>query len=41
MTGINAPATEQSDADIYDLAGRRVSKAGKGIYIIGGKKLLK
>ena len=41
MTGINAPATEQSDADIYDLSGRRVSKAEKGIYIVGGKKLLK
>lgn len=28
-------------AAIYDLQGRRVSKAGKGIYIIGGKKVIR
>lgn len=30
--------TEKAQA-IYDLSGRRVSKAGKGIYIMGGKKI--
>lgn len=28
------------DAVVYDLMGRRVSKAGKGIYIVNGKKTL-
>ncbi|MCR5433674.1 MAG: hypothetical protein K6F20_04690 [Bacteroidaceae bacterium] len=28
------------DGEIYDLAGRRVEKAGKGIYIINNKKVL-
>ncbi len=26
------------DGTVYDLAGRRITKAGKGIYIIGGRK---
>ena len=30
------PAPEQP---IYDLSGRRVQKAGKGLYIVGGKKV--
>lgn len=29
-----------ADAAIYDLQGRRVNKAGKGLYIINGKKTL-
>ena len=29
-----------SDGYIYDLTGRRVEKTQKGIYIIGGKKVL-
>lgn len=33
-----APATK--DAKIYDLSGRRVSNAQKGLYIINGKKVL-
>lgn len=33
--------TAEKDAVIYDLAGRRVSKAGKGLYIINGKKVMK
>lgn len=32
---------EESEADIYNLAGQRVNKAQKGIYIINGKKVLK
>ena len=27
--------------DIYDLQGRKMQDAGKGIYIIGGEKILK
>lgn len=42
VTGINGatvnPATENQP--IYDLSGRRVEKATKGIYIQGGKKML-
>ena len=34
---IDAPA---ADAPIYDLSGRRVLKATKGLYIKGGKKIL-
>ncbi len=34
---INAPA---ADAPVYDLSGRRVAKAAKGLYIKGGKKIL-
>lgn len=41
-TGIGGIETDTTPADapIYDLAGRRVQKATKGIYIIGGKKVL-
>ena len=34
-------ASQPEDATAYDLAGRRVAKMGNGIYIIGGRKLLK
>ncbi len=36
-TTLDTPAT---DAPIYDLSGRRVLKATKGLYIKGGKKIL-
>lgn len=41
-TGITAPDsnTAKSAATIYDLSGRRVNKAGKGIYIVNGKKVV-
>lgn len=29
-----------ADADIYDLSGRRVERPGKGVYIVGGRKVL-
>ena len=32
--------TEQADKAIFDLSGRRVQKATKGFYIVGGKKVL-
>ena len=37
-TSVITPA-EQTEA-VYDLSGRRVSKAAKGLYIINGKKVL-
>ena len=43
-TGIdNIPGAEQSAANgaVYDLSGRRVNAAQHGIYIIGGKKVIK
>ena len=39
-TGINEIQTEQADKAIFDLSGRRVQKAAKGFYIVGGKKVL-
>ena len=40
-TAIDDIVTNETDSTlIYDLAGRRVEKAGKGIYIVNGKKLL-
>lgn len=40
-TGIDAATTEKADASkvIYDLSGRRVQKAVKGLYIMNGKKV--
>ncbi len=32
--------TATTDGAIYNLAGQRVKKAGKGIYIVGGKKVV-
>ena len=42
VTGIGSinAETDTKDAAIYDLTGRRVNKAAKGIYIVGGKKVL-
>ena len=34
------PTLSQSGRTIYDLTGRRVEKAKKGLYIINGKKVL-
>ena len=41
-TGINAITTDQkSDGNtIYDLTGRRVKSANKGVYIVNGKKVI-
>ena len=41
-TGIAEVETAtETDAAIYDLSGRRVEKAQKGVYIINGKKVMK
>lgn len=34
-------AENEADAVVYDLAGRRVQKAQKGLYIVNGKKVIK
>ena len=39
-TAIENIPTETAEGVIYDLAGRRVEKATKGIYIMNGKKML-
>lgn len=39
IEGIEAENT--ADAVVYDLAGRRVQKAQKGLYIVNGKKVIK
>lgn len=39
INGINMPST--ASAPVFDLQGRRVQTPGKGIYIIGGKKVVK
>lgn len=38
IDSIIAPATP---AETYDLSGRRVNASGKGLYIVGGKKVIK
>lgn len=42
-TGINNIDTDNTEANdiIYDLSGRKVTKAHKGVYIINGKKIIK
>lgn len=37
-SGIEQQTVNNDDNTIYDLTGRKVSKAGKGVYIINGKK---
>lgn len=40
-TAIDAFEVDASNGDIYDIAGRKVNKAEKGIYIVDGKKVVK
>ena len=39
--GVNAISSEKANGAIYDLSGRRVEKAVKGIYIMNGRKFVK
>ena len=39
-TGIDTYKTSDADTQMYDLQGRRVAAPAKGLYIIGGKKVL-
>ena len=38
IEGVNAE--ESHKVDVYDLSGRRVQRATKGLYIINGKKVI-
>ena len=42
VTGIEMPKAEttDSDAEVYDLQGRRVANPTKGLYIVNGKKVV-
>ena len=40
-TGIKTIDTTKADNTIYDLQGRRVTKAVKGVYVIDGKKVIR
>ena len=40
-TAVKGIDADQETQDIYDLAGRHVNQMTKGIYIVGGKKILK
>ena len=40
-TAIKQAETTKAGQAIYDLSGRRVEKAVKGVYIVGGKKVIK
>ena len=40
-TGIKEITSDNTKAEIFDLSGRRVAKAQKGVYIINGKKVRK
>ncbi|MBP3824016.1 MAG: hypothetical protein J6I36_11525 [Bacteroidaceae bacterium] len=39
-TNVEGVSVKDAAGMIYDLSGRKVSKAGKGIYIVNGKKVL-
>ncbi len=39
-TGITGMPTVNANTRIYDLSGRRVEKASKGVYIVNGKKVV-
>ena len=41
-TGISNVENQNTEGEvIYDLSGRKVTKAGKGVYIVNGKKIIK
>ena len=40
-TGITSKTVTEKTADVYDLSGRRVKSAHKGIYIVNGKKMVR
>ena len=39
-TNVEGVSVKDAAGNVYDLSGRKVSKAGKGIYIVNGKKVL-
>ena len=40
ITGIKSLKTD-GEEEVYTLSGQRVEKAGKGVYIVNGKKVIK
>lgn len=40
LTGINTVNNVAAGHEVFDLSGRRVNKANKGVYIIDGKKMI-
>ena len=38
---IATPSTINAQRSIYDLSGRKVNAPGKGVYIVGGKKVVR
>ncbi|MBR3284478.1 MAG: hypothetical protein IKI60_04105, partial [Alloprevotella sp.] len=40
-TGISDVTTSGTDERVFDLQGRRVARPTRGVYIIGGKKVLR
>ena len=40
FTGINAVKADLNNAQIYDMQGRKVNNAQKGVYIVNGKKVV-
>ena len=41
LTGIALPDVDEKTNDIYDISGRKVTTGNKGVFIIGGQKVLK
>ncbi len=39
-TNVEGVSVKDAAGNVYDLSGRKVSKAGKGVYIVNGKKVL-
>lgn len=39
-TNVEGVSVKDAAGTIYDLSGRKISKAGKGVYIVNGKKVL-
>ena len=40
VTAIESLTAENANNEIFDLQGRRVAKAAKGVYIVNGKKVV-
>ena len=38
---VTAERSTKGDGNVYDLSGRRVTPTGKGVYIVGGRKVVK
>ena len=39
-TGVSSPRAAMDSSDVYDLQGRRVAAPARGLYIVGGKKVV-